>query len=335
MNDVIAELVSSIRIAALNPDRWTDVFSRILLYAGERELELAFYRMQARPSPGAVSISMTWPAPAEFQPVISEGAGRGALIAEFLAGGEAYGIKVHCPSCDICPVCGHMKELRDEVMLSVSFSRALLSAKLLTSYLRSVLEALPDPAFFLDACGTVTWQNGAAAAEEWSEAFDAAPGKPFVLNDTAAHAAFKLALADAWKEAGAPAKMINFVHGATGAPALAILKPIEPILPFSSPWVRFFQDKPQAVAVMRSKNSKPQLSPAALRQLYSLTAKEAELGVALAQGETLRDYASRTEVAFETARWHSKKLMQKMNCRSQQEILQALLYTNAVFSVLK
>jgi DNA-binding CsgD family transcriptional regulator len=335
MNDVIPELVRSIRSAALNPDRWTDVFSRLLLDAGDRELELAFYRVHGRSSPEAMSISMAWPAPAEVQPAISEGAAKGSLVAEFLLDGEIYGIKVRCPSCDACPVCENVREVRDEVALSASFSRALLSAKLLTSYLRSILDELPDPAFFLDHGGTVAWQNRAAGAEEWNEAFDAAPGKPFVLNDAAAQAAFKLALADAWKEAGAPAKSINFVQAKTGASGLAILKAIEPALPFSSPWVRLFQDKPQAVAVLRNKSSKAQLSPLALRQFYSLTAKEAELAVALVQGETLRDYASRTEVAFETARWHSKKLMQKMNCRSQQEILQALLYTNAVFSVLK
>jgi len=85
--------------------------------------------------------------------------------------------------------------------------------------------------------------------------------------------------------------------------------------------------------VLRAKDSRPSLSFQSLRDLYSLTLKEAELAIALAQGETLRTYANRTGVAFETARWHSKKLMQKMACRSQQEILHALLYTNALFSI--
>ncbi len=162
----------------------------------------------------------------------------------------------------------------------------------------------------------------------------ASPGKPFALKDAAAQAAFRAALSEAGQEAGGPAKFVTAIQTTNGAPALAILKAIVPSLPFKSPWVRLFQGEPQIVAVLRAQKQQAQPVAGPLRKLYGLTAKEAELAIALAQGETLRSYASRTGVAVETARWHSKKLMQKMACRSQQEILHALLYTNTLFSII-
>jgi DNA-binding CsgD family transcriptional regulator len=257
----------------------------------------------------------------------------GNLVAEFRFDDELYGIRAECPSCVACSACGDLKQAQEEIAASIGLNRALLAGGIVTACLRTVLDALPDPAFVLSVEGVVAWRNAAANASEWAGAFAGTPGKAFALKDSAAQAAFRTALSEAGQEAGGSAKFVNAVHARNGAPALAILKAIIPSLPFKSPWVRLFQGAPEIVAVLRARNSKPTLSRGALRRLYNLTGKEAELAVALTQGETLRAYASRTGVALETARWHSKRLMQKMACRSQQEILHTLLYTNTLFSI--
>ena len=335
---IIQDLIRNIRDAAANPDRWTRVFG-LLLSDAKDALALTFYREERGASRQGVSLNVSCGAGTSaagqvaVRLAVSAGPPRGKLAVEFRFEDEAYGIKVDCRSCKTCPACGNLQHVREEIASSIRLNRALLAGGLVTASLRTVLNALPDPAFVLFPDGAVAWRNEAAQAEEWTDAFAGVPGKPFTLPDPAVQAAFRAALSEASREAGGPAKFVNGIQRKGGAPALAILKAVIPSLPFESPWVHLFQNEPQVIVVLRAKSSRPSLSLRALRDLYALTSKEAELAIALAQGETLRIYAKRTGVAFETARWHSKKLMQKMACRSQQEILHALLYTNALFSI--
>jgi DNA-binding NarL/FixJ family response regulator len=333
---IIPDLVRNIRDAAANPDRWTWVFGLLLSDARDGALGLTFYREEGGASRTGVSLSVSCGTGVPGQVAVRLGAGgppKGKLAVEFRFEDEAYGIKTDCRSCKTCSACGNLQQVREEIAASIRLNRAILAGGIVTASLRTVLNALPDPAFVLMPDGVVAWRNEAAQANDWADAFASDPGKPFVLTDPAVQAAFRAALSEASRAAGAPAKIVNGIHRKSGAPALAILKAVVPSLPFKSPWVHLFQNEPQTVVVLREKNSRPSLSSQSLRDLYSLTSKEADLAVALAQGETLRIYANRTGVAFETARWHSKKLMQKMACRSQQEILHALLYTNALFSI--
>ncbi len=334
MNDFVPALVRNVRDAAANPDSWTHVFGLLLSGARNGRRMLTFYREHGSGARSGVACIIDRTAGAALRLAVSEGSAKGKLAGEFRFDDEVYGIRADCPSCGACCACGALGQVREEIATSIRINRALLAGGLVTSCLRTVLDALPDPAFVLSPDGIMAWKNAAAGAKEWADAYAGAPGKPFALNDAAAQAAFRTALSEAGQEAGAPAKFVNAVQAKNGTPTLAILKAIVPSLPFKSPWVRLFQAEPQIVAVLRARNSRPSLSPSTLRKLYSLTAKEAELAIALAQGESLRVYASRTGVAVETVRWHSKKLMQKMACRSQQEILHALLYTNALFPII-
>ena len=316
-----------------------------MLFANARDSQhaLTFYRERGGAAQSGVSFNIRRAAKSAGPGIgpaaavliaVSESSAKGNLVAEFRFDDEVYGIKADCPSCHACPACGNLGQVREEVASSIRLNRALMAGGLLTACLRTMLDALPDPAFVLSLHGTVAWKNEAAGAREWADVFAATLGMPFVLRDAAAQASLRAALSEAGRDAGAAAKFVTGVQAKNGVPALVILKAIEPSLPFKSPWVRLFRGEPQIVAVLRTRISKPALSVEALRKLYALTVKEAELAIALAQGETLRGYASRIGVALETARWHSKKLMQKMACRSQQEILHALLYTNTLFSVL-
>ena len=342
MGNIVPDLVRNIRDAAANPDHWTDVFGLLLADARDGQPALTFYREHGGAAQSGVSCNIRCAVHAAgagagspaVRLTVSDGAAKGNLVAEFRFDDEVYGIKADCPSCTACLACSNIGKVREEVASSIRFNRALMAGGLLTACLRTMLDALPDPAFVLSPDGTVAWKNAASGAKEWADAFAATPGKLLALNGATAQASFRAALFEAGRDLGAPAKFIADVHLKTGVSALMIVKAIEPSLPFKSPWVRLFRGAPQIVAALRTRSSRPALSIDTLRKLYALTVKEAELAIALAQGETLRGYAARIGVAFETVRWHSKKLMQKMACRSQQEILHALLYTNTLFSVL-
>ncbi|MDJ0894332.1 MAG: hypothetical protein QNJ92_04260 [Alphaproteobacteria bacterium] len=61
-----------------------------------------------------------------------------------------------------------------------------------------------------------------------------------------------------------------------------------------------------------------------LQHLYQLTPAEAKLAAALGSGESLRAYADRTAITYETARTILKHSRQKLNVRSQSELIRLI-----------
>ena len=153
-----------------------------------------------RRAPKAAGASSTSP----VRLTVSESISKGNPVAEFRFGDEVYGIKADCPSCSACPARDILGQVREEVASSIQINRALMAGGLLTACLRTMLDAIPDPAFVLSPDGIAAWMNAAAGAMEWADTFAAAPGKPFALTDAAAQAAFRAVLAEAGREAGAP-----------------------------------------------------------------------------------------------------------------------------------
>lgn len=64
---------------------------------------------------------------------------------------------------------------------------------------------------------------------------------------------------------------------------------------------------------------------AALKQCYQMTVTEAELVNSMLTGQSLRDYADRHEITYETARTHLKNAMRKNGWRRQGEMMAAIL----------
>ena len=135
---------------------------------------------------------------------VSESSAKGNLVAEFRFDDEVYGIKADCPSCTTCVACSNLGKVREEVATSIRFNRALMAGGLLTACLRTMLDALPDPAIVLSPDGTAAWKNAAAGAKEWADAFAATPGKLLALNGATAQASFRAALSEAGRDPGAP-----------------------------------------------------------------------------------------------------------------------------------
>ena len=262
MRNIVPDLVRNIRDAAANPDHWTGVFGLLLADARDSQPVLTFYREHGGAAQSGVSCNIRCAAnaagraglPPGVRLTVSESSAKGNLVAEFRFDEEVYGIKADCPSCTTCLACSNLRKVREEVATSIRFNRALMAGGLLTACLRTMLDALPDPAFVLSPDGTVAWKNEASGAKEWADAFAATPGKLLALNSATAQASFRAALSEAGLAPGAPAKFITGVHLKTGVSALVILKAIEPSLPFKSPWVRLFRGAPQIVAVLRTKS---------------------------------------------------------------------------------
>jgi DNA-binding CsgD family transcriptional regulator len=62
-----------------------------------------------------------------------------------------------------------------------------------------------------------------------------------------------------------------------------------------------------------------------LQQLYGLSPTEARLASALVQGLELREIAGVLSMAYETARFHLKRLMIKTGTRRQMDLIRLIL----------
>lgn len=255
-------------------------------------------------------------------------------VIEFILDDDLYGVQVRCkgPAADV--LCNRIREVRDEVIYSVKVNRALLSSKTCFCGKRSLLGRLQDPVFRLTLDGIIAWQNELAAGDSWQQVYTCGVGKPLTLLQASEQAALRSALSELADSLDISARILPITVPEQAQSAIMALKVAQGCYTFTSPWVELFKPAPEALAVLRQWDSKPNLSPSSLRKLYGLTAKEAELAIALAQGMSLKDYAERTGVSFETTRWHSKRVMQKMDCAKQQDVMYALLYRNALFSIL-
>jgi DNA-binding CsgD family transcriptional regulator len=69
-----------------------------------------------------------------------------------------------------------------------------------------------------------------------------------------------------------------------------------------------------------------------LATLFGLTPAEAKLAAALAQGESLSEYADRARIARETARWHSKQVLAKTGVKRQTQLVRLVLTSIARLS---
>jgi DNA-binding CsgD family transcriptional regulator len=71
----------------------------------------------------------------------------------------------------------------------------------------------------------------------------------------------------------------------------------------------------------------------ALGAAFGLTARGAELAVALAAGEDLKDYAERTGLSVHTARFHLKTAFARMNVRTQAQLVRHVVRALADFAL--
>jgi DNA-binding CsgD family transcriptional regulator/PAS domain-containing protein len=203
--------------------------------------------------------------------------------------------------------------------------------------LGSFLETLADPAFVLDHTGKVNAIN--KAAERLIEQTTAIRiGAHEVLHiDDATAAAFvesaRLGLAPDKAGQYASARPEAFLRTPAGDFSLTALR-IRANLSGSWGVYEHWTQAPALILSLRPVTIDPRHQIMLLRQLFDLTAAEADLAFLLASGLSLSQAAARRGVTYETARWQLKSVFAKTKVRRQSELVSTLMRYMAPSSML-
>lgn len=202
--------------------------------------------------------------------------------------------------------------------------------------LRRALEAIPGAVAILAADGRLICANAAAA-------------RLFTLKDgiglerqrvSALHPGESQRLAAAIKQAagfgeGASARARRVPYDppipvkltrADKQPLGVVLSPLRPANP-----LRLSGDRnARVLALFHDPEEKLRLNPALIAQLHGLTETEALLASALAQGQTLADFAAERGSSEQTARTHMKRVLEKTGTHRQSDLVRVLLGSAAL-----
>jgi DNA-binding CsgD family transcriptional regulator len=85
--------------------------------------------------------------------------------------------------------------------------------------------------------------------------------------------------------------------------------------------------QPAVAVLILDSSSSPQADPAALRELFSLTAAEARVTALLVGGHSLAEAASQLNVSIETIRTHTRRVLSKTATKRQGELISLVLRT--------
>ncbi len=195
--------------------------------------------------------------------------------------------------------------------------------------LRHALDRMPSAVALLDGSGKVLCTNTAAdeiLARRDGPRVDkgflsaARPTEARALETAIAQAA---ALADArtWRPAPAHLAPAVLVTRERGAPVGVVLLTLRPGSRFRDEGTR----AARVLAVLHDPDRVIRLDPALVGKLHGLTATEAELATALAQGQTLADFADARGCSEQTARTHLKRILDKTGATRQADLVRVLL----------
>lgn len=79
--------------------------------------------------------------------------------------------------------------------------------------------------------------------------------------------------------------------------------------------------RPPAAAVLIADEAHPRVVPPEQLRIYGLTRTEAKLASWIGSGGTLEGYCSDHSVSLSTARWHLKRILPKLACTRQAELV--------------
>ncbi|ADP72151.1 regulatory protein LuxR [Rhodomicrobium vannielii ATCC 17100] len=321
-----------IRLAALYFDSWTDAFGGILAQANDDDVSAIFLRRPRNVLENPIAVEVLrngrrYEARKLRSPValghVHSGEEKGC-VSRFDLDGDSYSILIAGAEVEKLRPLFHTAN--DDIVFAVQVHRALVlnAMKLAPSMFFAQAK---DPAFVLDLDGNACWHNDAAREECWHPVFRSSPDGPLLFANEGENCEFRTALAKLRKADMPSVQVLLLALPDEAKSAVMVTKAIETAPLSLGIWGEFFAPERHAIAFIRNPKSKPNVSPLLLRDLYGLTQKEADLAVALARGESLREFANRTGVTFETVRWHSKKVFQKMDCSKQQDVMYTLLFS--------
>lgn len=89
-----------------------------------------------------------------------------------------------------------------------------------------------------------------------------------------------------------------------------------------------FRDRikePHALVTVRRRGGLSAPSIEDIRTVLGLSQKEAEVTLALVEGQSVEDYANSRDVAIDTIRWHLKNIYRQTDCNSQADLVRLVL----------
>ena len=195
--------------------------------------------------------------------------------------------------------------------------------------LHHAVDAVPTAVALLGRSGKVLFANAAAIGllderdglrMERSSLTASRPAEARALSAAIAQAA-ALADAGAWRPPRAqlaPTVAISRERAPAVAVVLFTLRPRNVLRERGAPSAR-------VLAVLHDPRRLLRLQPALLVKLHGLTATEAEVAAALAEGLTLADFARKRGCSELTARTHLKRIFEKTGTKRQADLVRVLL----------
>lgn len=129
------------------------------------------------------------------------------------------------------------------------------------------------------------------------------------------------------EKAEAPATVVDIPR--ERGPSLTVI--VHPLRP--RPTMTGSEGRARALVILHDPGSRLHVDRALLRQIYSLTATEAELAGAIAEGAALADFAAARGCSEATARTHLKRIFEKTRTSRQAELVHAILASAALHLV--
>ena len=181
------------------------------------------------------------------------------------------------------------------------------------------LNFLRTAALIVDAQAQLIWCN--AAAEYCIARSDtlARRGQKLIFHQQHNHQLFRSNLSEALTLGGG-LRYLMTLTGADGDVEL-LLAPLASNWPLDTDFM--YPKGPRALLYFNGARS-ISLDAADIQQLFGLTATEARIAVALAEGRTLADYAKDGQVTIGTARIQLKSIFSKLNISRQAQLVQKL-----------
>lgn len=222
-----------------------------------------------------------------------------------------------------------LERLQPHLRRAIELNRQLVGASLLQEALISSLDALPNGFILLGEAGRIIAMN--RQAEDLlarQDGLSLCHGGRLVAARLEETNALQQMIAGALNLRHAKGEVTSESGGAM-AVSQRLGRPLQ-VLVSPLPWRGRLSGAGLVALLIHDPETRAATPADRVRALYGLTAAEARLAVALAEGESLKSYAETGGITLETARSRLKQVMGKMDVHRQAELVRAVVAIPAI-----